>query len=127
MMAIDASALIALMDRADAHHRRALGIFAGALEEPVIAHPVNVAEALVGPARLGKGAHASRAIAALGVVLLEHDDGTPGRLAELRATTGLPMPDCCALEAATASGARLATFDAGLAKAAAGLGIEIAA
>lgn len=126
-MAIDASALIALMDRGDAHHRQAVRLVAGALGERLVAHAVTLAEALVGPTRQGKGAAAREALSALGVEVVGCDDGTPGRLAEFRATTGLPMPDCCALEAAAVSGARLATFDTGLSKAAAGLGIELAA
>lgn len=52
----------------------------------------------------------------------QHD---PLRLARLRATTGLKLPDCCALDAALGHGASLATFDEALAAAARRLGVDV--
>jgi predicted nucleic acid-binding protein len=43
---------------------------------------------------------------------------TPLRLANLRATTALRLPGCCALDTALSNSAALATFDRALADAA---------
>ena len=47
------------------------------------------------------------------------------RLADLRAMTGLKMPDCCALLTAEHRGARLATFDNALGRAAGTRGLTV--
>lgn len=62
---------------------------------------------------------------AAGVQLAPRDADEPLRLAELRVTTGLKLPDCCVLDVAMTNRARLATFDRGLAAAARGLGVAV--
>jgi predicted nucleic acid-binding protein len=47
-------------------------------------------------------------------------------LAQLRASTGLKLPDCCVLLAAQDSGAAIATFDKSLARSAQELGLPLA-
>jgi predicted nucleic acid-binding protein len=47
------------------------------------------------------------------------------RLAGLRASTGLKLPDCCALLVAEAQGAALATFDDRLARVARSRGVAV--
>ncbi len=64
-------------------------------------------------------------LGALGVQPASRDDGEPLRLATLRVSTGLRLPDCCVLDAAQTNAARLATFDAALGKAARRLGIPV--
>jgi predicted nucleic acid-binding protein len=49
------------------------------------------------------------------------------RLGELRATTGLKLPDCCVLYTAERHSAALATFDDTLANRAATIGLTVAA
>ena len=49
------------------------------------------------------------------------------RLGELRATTGLKMPDCCVLYTAVRHNAAVATFDDTLAKRAKNIGLTVAA
>jgi len=55
---------------------------------------------------------------AAAIVVAPHDDGEPLRVAELRANSGLKLPDCCVLDVAIHHRARLATFDDALAAAA---------
>jgi len=57
-------------------------------------------------------------LCATGIAVVLHDDGEPLRLAELRANSGLQLPDCCVLDVAIHYRARLATFHEALAAAA---------
>jgi predicted nucleic acid-binding protein len=52
-------------------------------------------------------------------------EDSPGRLANLRATTRLRIPDCCVLLAAESAGATIATLDNRLAEAASDLGLKV--
>lgn len=63
---------------------------------------------------------------AAGITVASHDDDEPLRLAELRATTGLKLPDCCVLDVAIHHRASLATFDLALAEAARKRGVPVA-
>lgn len=113
MTVLDASVLIAYLRSADAHHERALEILVGSDE--LVVHPVTLAEVLVGAVRHGRGHELAGHLEALGVRQLPMDADQPLRLAELRLTSGLKLPDCCVLDAALSSRAPLATFDAVLA------------
>ena len=62
---------------------------------------------------------------AAGITVAPHDDSEPLRLAELRATTGLKLPDCCVLDIAIHHQAHLATFDDALAAAARQRGVPV--
>ncbi len=81
---------------------------------------------LVGPARAGKLEAAVSALAQLGINDVGLNGDAPARLAGLRASTGLKMPDCCVLLAAEQLNAQVATFDAPLAMAARSLGLDVA-
>lgn len=78
---------------------------------------------LVGPARHGSVADATRVLETLGLEDIPLDDTAPVRLAEIRAATSLKLPDCCALLAAESTGATLATFDERLRRAAGKRGV----
>jgi len=84
---------------------------------------VTLAEVLVGPARAGRLADGIGALRGLEVAEEPLPHETPVELAELRAATGLRMPDCCVFLAALEVGARVASFDARLVKAAPGVGV----
>ena len=59
-------------------------------------------------------------------LLVAHQDGDePLRLAELRVTTGLKLPDCAVLDVAIHHQASLATFDDALASAARRRGVTV--
>ena len=123
MIVLDASVVIAFLNPSDPHHSRAAQL----LEEHSTAgfrmHQLTLAEVLVGAVRTGRGAQLFDDLISLGVVAHEPDASEPLILAELRATTGLRMPDCCVLAVARQETLPLATFDDELARAAQALGV----
>lgn len=123
MIVLDASVLIAHLDRNDAHHDRATRLLEDLVGQPKITNVLTRAEVLVAPARAGR----RRAVEDILDQLRIDTDMLPGeaagRLAELRAHTGLRMPGCCVLLCAERHEAELATFDARLAHAATERGI----
>lgn len=124
MIVLDASLVIAFLNPSDPHHTRAAQL----LEEHSAAgfrmHQITLAEVLVGAARTGRGAQLFDDLTSLGVVAHEPGANEPLILAELRAATGLRMPDCCVLAVARQETLPLATFDDQLARAAKGLGVQ---
>ena len=126
MIALDASVLIAHLDGGDRHHARALSLLEANGLEPLGASPITLAETLVSPARAGRLADAETALRRLGVNELALGENAPGRLAQLRADTGLKLPDCCVLLTARQHDARIASFDSDLLAAARKLGLATA-
>lgn len=126
MIVLDASVLIAHLDGRDPHHERAGELLAGSGAAPLGASPITLAETLVAPARARRLEEAQAALERLGVGELSHGEGAPGRLAQLRAGTGLKLPDCCVLAAAQSHAGAVASFDANLVAAAGKLGLEVA-
>lgn len=123
---LDASVLIGAMQPRDAHHAAARSILRrGAAFGALLAHPLTIAESAVGAALAGDTERLRSAYAGLGIHSLPTDEDAPWRLARLRASTGLPMPDCCVLDSALEAGAALATFDQRLAHAAASAGVDV--
>jgi len=109
MIVVDASVLIAYLDRADAHHARAVELLADA-EPPLLVHPITLAEVLMAPTRAGSADRAWTVLQTIGVKV--HDRPVdPLQLAERRVESGLRLPDCCVLQAAADARCRVATFD----------------
>lgn len=127
MIVLDASVLVAHLDPLDAHHDAATRVLLNAADEPLLVHPLTLAEVLVGGVKIGKGAQMQADLQAAGVRLAPRDDDEPLRLAELRATTTMKLPDCYVLDAALTNDARLATFDRALATAAHRLKVSVVA
>lgn len=127
MIALDAGVLIAHLSPADAHHDAATAILLGAAPGALLVHPLTMAEVLVGGVRVGRGAALRDDLAAAGAQVASSDAGEPLRLAELRAGSGLPLPDCCVLDVALRHGASLATFDLAMAEEARRHGIGVLA
>lgn len=125
MIILDACVLIAHFTCGDAHHQRARRLLAATDGIPLAASALTVAEVLVGPTRAGRGPEMAAALARLGVRSLDLPGDAAARLAELRAVTGLKMPDSWVLLAAEAHAASLATFDGRLARAAEQRGVII--
>jgi len=125
MIAVDASAVIALLDSGDAHHARAVSLFQAHAGDGFLIHSITLAEVLVGAARKGHGTQRLAQLTAIGIGVAESDPTEPLFLAELRASTGLALPDCCVLSVALRAGVLVATFDARLGRAVveAGLGV----
>jgi predicted nucleic acid-binding protein len=125
VIVLDASVLIAYLDGDDAHHSLAEDLRAGAIYEDFGASPLTLAEVLVVPDRDGRLDRVRAALRDLEVQELPFPVDTAVGLAQLRATTGLKMPDCCVLLAAQDSGASIASFDERLAQAAEHRGLAV--
>ncbi|HWC47784.1 MAG TPA: type II toxin-antitoxin system VapC family toxin [Solirubrobacterales bacterium] len=126
MIVLDASVLIAHLDAADRHHDEARRLLEERGAEPLASSAITLAETIVSPARAGRLEDAEAALRRLGVEELAIGTGAAGRLAALRAGTGLKMPDCCVLLTALDQEAVLASFDARLIAAARELGLSTA-
>lgn len=123
MIVLDASVLIAYLDAGDVHHRTAEALLEREIDEGFSVSSLTLAEVLVGPVRAGRLDAAVMALDDLDVVEQPFPGGTAAKLAELRVLTGLRMPDCCVLLAAQEAGARVASFDVALVRAAEALGL----
>lgn len=125
MIAMDASVLIAHLNPADPRHLAATAILLAAGPGRMLVHTITLAEVLVGGVRAGQGALMRDDLRAAGIRVAPHDDDEPLRLAELRASSGLKLPDCCVLDVAIHHQASLATFDDALAAAARKRGVPV--
>lgn len=125
MIVLDANVLIAHLESTDAHHARATDLLLDAADEALGVSPLTLAEVLVGPARSGQLEAAQQAIRELEVSAIGLAEDAPVRLAVLRASTRLRLPDCCVLLAAESAAAEVATFDDRLRSAAAALGLGV--
>jgi predicted nucleic acid-binding protein len=123
VIVLDASVLIAHLDGRDAHHEKAKRLLIDTGAEALAASTISLAETLVAPARAGRLAEANDALERLGVAELPVGREGPSRLAQLRADTGCKLPDCCVLLAAQEHEGTVASFDVGLTKTAAALGL----
>lgn len=125
MIVLDASVLIAFLNLADQHHDRSNEIMTAEAIGGFGIHQLTLAEVLVGGVRVGRANQLLADLRAVGVVPLDPAPDEPLILAELRATTGLRMPDCCVLAAALHHTVPLATFDARLRSVAESLGLSV--
>ncbi len=119
MIVLDAGVLIAYFDGSDNFHSRAEVLLAREVNDDFGANSLTVAEVLVGPARENRLEAVREALQDLELKELTFPPDTAVKLAALRASTNLKLPDCCVLLAAEDAHARLASFDHRLADAAA--------
>ena len=119
VIVLDASVLIAYLDSEDEHHDRAEALLAREIDDDFAANSLSLAEVLVGPVRQNRLNDVRAALDGLELRELPFPTDTAVKLADLRATTNLKMPDCCVLLAAEDAHARLASFDNRLADSAA--------
>ena len=125
MITVDASVLVAHFSPGDVHRVAAGDLLRSLPAQTLFAHPLTLAEVLVGGVRARREHEMVAALRRLGVQAAEPSGDEPLRLAQLRVATGLKLPDCCVLDTALTNSAPLATFDAGLGAAAARLGVRI--
>lgn len=125
MIAVDASVLIAHLHRGDRHHASATEFLKSVRQQALLAYRITVAEILVHGTQMGQEDRMLADLLAIGVEVTTFDDD-PRRIATLRVTTGLKLPDCFVLHLAQVNGIALATFDKALAKAALNLGVPLA-
>ncbi|HMR50078.1 MAG TPA: PIN domain-containing protein [Arachnia sp.] len=125
MIALDAGVLIAVLDASDIHHDAAVALLTEHADEELVIGPINLAEILVPAAQHGSEAELLADIEALGVSAVPLPDDAALRLARLRASSGVKMPDCCVLLTAEQTGSQVASFDERLRAAAARRGIAL--
>lgn len=94
MIVVDASVLIAHLNTVDPHHRAATEILLAGTPGQMLVHAITFAEVLVGGVRIGQGVSMRDDLFAAGIRVAPRDDDEPLRLAELRVSTGLRLPDC---------------------------------
>ena len=124
MITADASWLIALLDPLDVHHQRAVEVRDAIGDEPVILHPLTLAECLVGPAKIGTLEAMERTLRAE-VEVLDFDPQSPARFARLRTEHRLRLPDAVVLDTARERQSGIATFDECLARAGRNEGLRV--
>lgn len=123
MIVVDASVLIAYLDKSDIHHVQGLKVLS--TNERYRIHTLTLAEVLVRPAKEGRAAEVIGKLEAIGIGELERVPDEARMLADLRVSTRLKMPDCCVLMAATAHAASLASFDDRLREVARSRGVHV--
>ncbi len=126
MIVLDASVLIGYLDGNDAHHDTAEALLVAAVDDDLAVSSLTLAEVLVAPARDERLDAVVDVMRALEVEQLNPPADAAPRLAQLRVATGLRMPDCCVLLAATDADATVASFDQRLLQAATGQGLSVA-
>lgn len=125
MIVLDASALIAYLNRSDAHHQRATALLQEHAEDVFVTSPITMAEVLVGPVRADTAESIMNRLAQIPIGTVDLGTDAPLRLATLQAHSALRMPDCCVLLAAEQVAAKILTFDHRLAGAAADRGLRV--
>ena len=111
MIVLDASVLVAYLDREDEHHDRAEALLAREIDDDFVINPLTLAEVLVVPARDGRLDEVRATLHDLEIGELPFPADAGAELARIGAGTRLKMPDCCVLLAAEDAKARLASFD----------------
>lgn len=127
MITLDAGVLIALFNAKDAHHEAAMKLLDAATrrDDLLYMNPLSQAEVLVKAAQQGSEKIYYEKIVSIGVVTLAAPTDTGVWLAQLRARTGLKLPDCAVILTAQQSGSKIATFDHRLAREARALGVTV--
>ncbi|HET7174233.1 MAG TPA: PIN domain-containing protein [Nocardioidaceae bacterium] len=111
---LDASVLIALLDRADPHNARAVDEVEAADRdgETLVTAASAYSEALVAFARAARVKDAREALAAMGIAVAPLDAGSAEQAAALRARHAhLRLPDAMVLATARQLGGRLLSYD----------------
>jgi predicted nucleic acid-binding protein len=111
VIVLDSSAVIAAFYSSDAHHEMAVTLLDRHAAGGFLVHPITLAESLVGAARSGRINQARTQMRNMGIEVYSPDSEEPLLIAEIRANTGLKLPDCCVLAASLVLTAPLMTFD----------------
>lgn len=127
MIILDASVLIAHLDKTDPFHQQATALLSSVADQELAASTITVAEVVVGPARAGQVDRAIGVLDQLQVRTLPLGEDSPPRLAALRSETHLKLPDCCVLLAADQAQrtSALASFDNRLRSVARSRGLKV--
>jgi predicted nucleic acid-binding protein len=124
MIVLDAGVLIAHLRDDDPFHGAVTAFFEENEEFDWGVSAMTVAECLVHAVRAGRGVSVLGVLVRLEILQLSVASADTLGLAEVRAATGLRMPDAVVVYAAERHGAELVTTDKALARAASARGIE---
>lgn len=125
VIVLDASVLIAYLDAEDVHHAAAEELLVRAIDDDLAANSLTLAEVFVRPAQDGRLNLVREVLGDLEVRELPFPVDSAVRLAQIRASTGLKMPDSCLLLTAEEAAASVASFDERLAQAAVDRGLTV--
>ncbi len=125
IVVLDASALIALASSKDPHHDWALNMFRDTTSFQLQMTALTQAEVLVHPAKAGKLEKFLKLISELDLEITPIESNDSSKLANIRATTNLKMPDAVVLHQAVKEKGSIATTDGQLAKVARGSGVGV--
>lgn len=125
IIVLDASALIALASSKDPNHEWALKMFRDTANFELQMNALTQAEVLVHPARAGKMDSFLKSISELGLEITPVESKDSSKLANIRASTSLKMPDAVVLQQAIKIAGSIATTDEQLAKAAKAKGVGV--
>jgi predicted nucleic acid-binding protein len=122
-MLLDSSAFIAFLNPADKHNSDATQRISGA--QTIEIHEVSVAESLVRASAHEVVPHVLFVLEGLEATIV-NSSGVGGavRVAAIRHSMGLPLPDCYVIDAARELGEPVLSFDAKLNKAAQDMGLS---
>jgi len=120
---IDAGVLIGLLDPADAHHTWSVQLLRSLGPGRMIVNAITLAEALVHPAIAGVAPVALTTITRLGPRIVSVSESDVLDLAQLRAASGLRMPDALVVHTAAREAAAVATTDQRLAREVSAVGL----
>jgi predicted nucleic acid-binding protein len=127
VIVLDASVVLAVLDAQEGHYHVAHRVLRECIAagETLGCSPITLAEALVRPVSSGRLIETEGVLHLLGIATIALPADAAPRLALLRVESGMKMPDCCVLLAATQSEGAVITFDDALAKAAGRLGLRV--
>lgn len=125
MIILDANVLIAAFDGSDLHHEWAITFLKDTVSEELLISSLTYAEILVSPIRADRLKEFRKGIDSLGFRIVDINSEDALEIANLRAETGLKMPDVIVLHAALTHSASLASADTALTRKAAALGIAV--
>ena len=125
VIAVDAGALIALVDGSDSHHRWAVDFFIQSTGAELAVSALTMAEIMVHPAKKGTADQFAKRLAGLQMKVIPVDGEDSSALARLRAESRLRMPDAVVLHTALTLSQALATTDMDLAHQAEVRGLQV--
>jgi predicted nucleic acid-binding protein len=125
LVVLDASALIALASSKDPHHDWALNMFRDTAGFGLQMTVLTQAEVLVHPSRAGRLEKFLKLIRGLGLEITPIEEADASKLASLRSSTNLKMPDAVVLHQALEAKGSIATTDQQLAKVARSKGVGV--
>lgn len=125
LVVLDAGVIIALFNGDDLHHGWAKDMFVHTADQTLAISSLTYAEVLVHPTRAGRADVFESSIAGLKLEIRSVDPEDARRIALLRSTTALKMPDAVVLHLAASTGGTLATTDRALAETARKLSLGV--